>query len=248
MKKIRRLGCFPFGSDTQILLKIKLLSFGLLLGFAAVAADGYPGKANPEQVINPVGQQKQISGKVSDSTGAPIPGATIMVTGANIGTISDADGKFTLNIPASAKSITVSFVGMVTQEVTLGSVTNYNVVLAETNVGLEEVVVVGYGTQKKESVIGAITQVNNAALMKSGTQNITNAITGKLSGVLTIQQTGEPGNDDSEVIIRGISSWNGSAPLALVDGVERDYKDLDPAEINTVSVLKRCFGYCSIRS
>jgi TonB-linked SusC/RagA family outer membrane protein len=238
MKKIRRLGCFPFGSDTQILLKIKLLSVGLLFGFVTVAADGYSTKANPEQVINPVEQQKQISGKVNDSTGAPIPGATIMVTGANIGTISDADGKFTLSIPSNAKSITVSFVGMVAQEITIGSNTNFTVVLAETNVGLEEVVVVGYGTQKKESVIGAITQVNNAALMKSGTQNITNAITGKLSGVLTIQQTGEPGNDDSEVIIRGISSWNGSAPLALVDGVERDYKDLDPAEINTVSVLK----------
>ncbi len=98
--------------------------------------------------------------------------------------------------------------------------------------------VVGYGTQKKESVVGAITQVNNQALMLSGTPNVTNAIAGKLSGVLTIQQSGEPGADDSEVIIRGVSSWNGNTPLTLVDGVERDYRDLDPAEINTVSVLK----------
>jgi TonB-linked SusC/RagA family outer membrane protein len=103
---------------------------------------------------------------------------------------------------------------------------------------LGEVVVVGYGTQKKASIVGAITMVNSASLMKSGQQNITSAITGKLSGVLTIQQTGEPGNENTEVIIRGVSSWNGSAPLTLVDGVERDYSSLDPAEINSVSVLK----------
>ena len=103
---------------------------------------------------------------------------------------------------------------------------------------ISEVVVVGYGTQKKESVVGAITQVNSASLVKSGIPTITNAISGKLSGVLTIQQTGEPGANQAEIIIRGLSSWNSSAPLALVDGVERDFKDLDPNEISTISVLK----------
>ena len=74
--------------------------------------------------------------------------------------------------------------------------------------------------------------------MESGTPNVTNAIAGKLSGVLTIQQTGEPGSSDSEIIVRGLSSWNGSSPLILVDGVEREFKDLDPAEVSTISVLK----------
>ncbi len=97
---------------------------------------------------------------------------------------------------------------------------------------------VGYGVQKKESVVGAITQVDNVALMRSGSSNVTSAIAGKLSGVLTIQQSGEPGNNDSQIIIRGLSSWNGSEPLVLVDGVERDFSDLDPNEINTLSVLK----------
>lgn len=238
MEKIRRLGRFPFGNGSQILLKIKLLSVGLLFGFATLASDGLSNNTNPKQVINPADQQKQISGKVNDSTGAPVPGATIIVTGTNIGTISDSNGNFSLGIPASAKSITVSFVGMTAKEVTIGNNTSFTVVLAESNVGLEEVVVVGYGTQRKESVVGAITQVDNQALMRSGNSNVTSAIAGKLSGVLTIQQSGEPGNSNSEIIIRGLSSWNGSAPLVLVDGVERDFKDLDPNEINTLSVLK----------
>jgi len=103
---------------------------------------------------------------------------------------------------------------------------------------IDEVVVVGYGTQKKESIVGAITQVNNAALMSSGATTVTNAIAGKLSGVLTIQTQGEPGSNAANIYIRGVSSWNGSAPLVLVDGVERDFTTLNPNEINTISVLK----------
>jgi len=238
MEKIRRLDCFPFRDSSQILLKIKLLSVGLLFGFATVASEGNTLAGKPGQVITPVDQQKQISGKVADSQGAPIPGATIMVPGTTIGTISDGDGNFKLSIPSTARTISVSFVGMTSKDVTIGNNSTFNVVLAESNVGLEEVVVVGYGTQKKESVVGAISQVDNQALMRSGNTNITNAIAGKLAGVLTIQQSGEPGANDSEIVIRGLSSWNGSKPLVLVDGVERDFTDLDPNEINTLSVLK----------
>ncbi len=183
-------------------------------------------------------QQKTIKGTVTGDDKVPIPGASIVVKGTTQGTVTDFDGKFTLSIPVSTKSLIFSFVGLTPKEIQVGNGTVFNVTLSESTIGIDEVVVVGYGTQKKESVVGAISQVGNATLMRSGTSNITNAIAGKLSGVLTIQQTGEPGNDDSEVIIRGVSSWNGSAPLTLVDGVERDYKDLDPAEINTVSVLK----------
>ena len=238
MKKIRRLGCFPFGNGSKILLKIKLLSVGLLLGLTSVAADGFSTNTNPEQVINPVEQQKQISGTVKDSQGAPIPGATVLVTGTNVGTITDFDGKFRFGIPATAKSLTISFVGMVSKDVTIGNNSTFTVELSESNVGLEEVVVVGYGTQKKESVVGAITQVDNKALLRTGSTSITNAISGKLSGVLTIQNTGKPGQSDAEIIVRGVSSWNNSAPLVLVDGVERDFRALDPNEINTISVLK----------
>lgn len=183
-------------------------------------------------------QKKSISGKISDAKGNPVVGATIVVKGTTLGTIADANGQFNVQVTPDAKILVVSFVGMKSQEIDIQNKSEVNVVLEDENVGLDEVVVVGYGTQKKESVVGAISQVDNKGLMKSGVPTVTNAITGKLSGVLTIQQTGEPGSNSSEIIIRGLSSWNGSAPLTLVDGVERDFKDLDPTEINTISVLK----------
>jgi len=183
-------------------------------------------------------QQKTITGTVIGDDKAPIPGASVVVKGTTIGTVTNLDGKFNLPVPASAQTLVFSFVGLTPKEVPVGTGSVFNVTLSESTVGIDEVVVVGYGTQKKESVVGAITQVNNSSLMRSGSSNVTNATTGKLSGVLTIQQTGEPGASSSEIVIRGLSSWNGSAPLVLVDGVERDFNTLDPNEINTISVLK----------
>ena len=183
-------------------------------------------------------QKKELSGSVKDLKGFPLPGVTVVAKGTTVGTISDNDGNFRLSVPVDAKTIVFSFVGMKTQEVTITGKTSFKIVMEEEAVGLDDVVVVGYGFQKKESVVGAITQVSSQALIRSGNSNVTNAIAGKLSGVLTIQQSGEPGANNSEIIIRGLSSWNGSAPLVLVDGVERDFNSLDPNEINTISVLK----------
>ena len=112
------------------------------------------------------------------------------------------------------------------------------VALATEVTQIQEVVVVGYGVQKKESVVGAITQVNSQSLLQSGATTVTNAITGKLSGVLTIQTDAEPGSDAAQIYVRGLSSWNGSSPLVLVDGVQRDFTAIDPNEIATISVLK----------
>ena len=183
-------------------------------------------------------QNKTVSGKVLDKDNAPLPGVSVVVKGTLLGTVTNIDGEFNLSVPSDAKTLVFSFVGMKPTEVEIGTQTTFNITLQEETVGLDEVVVVGYGTQKKESVVGAISQIDNQALVRSGTTNVTNAITGKLSGVLTVQQTGQPGNNDSEIYIRGLSSWNGSAPLVLVDGIERDFSDLDPNEINTLSVLK----------
>ncbi|MCL6102276.1 MAG: SusC/RagA family TonB-linked outer membrane protein [Bacteroidetes bacterium] len=182
--------------------------------------------------------KKEISGTVKDSKGLPLPGVTVIVKGTTLGTITDVDGQFGLSVPADAKTLVFSFIGMKSQEIMIGNKTKFVIALDEVSVDLGDVIVVGYGVQKKESVVGAITQVNSAALVKSGISNVTNAISGKLSGVLTIQQAGEPGANASQIIIRGLSSWNGSQPLVLVDGVERDFKDLDPNEVATISVLK----------
>lgn len=183
-------------------------------------------------------QQKRLSGLVKGEDNAPLPGVSVIVKGTTVGTITDNDGKFTLSVPADARTLVFSFVGMTTQEITIGDQTAFDLVLKEETRGLEEVVVVGYGTQKKETVVGAITQVDNATLMQAGATTVTNAIAGKLSGVLTIQRDAEPGASQADIYIRGLSSWNGSAPLVLVDGVERDFSLVNPNEINTISVLK----------
>jgi len=183
-------------------------------------------------------QQKTISGTVIGDDQAPIPGASIVVKGTTVGTVTDFNGKFTLSIPSSAKTLVFSFVGLVSKEIPAGTGIVYNVTLSESTIGIDEVVVVGYGVQKKESVVGAVVQIGNESLMRSGNSNVTNALAGKMSGVLTMQQAGEPGANSAEIVIRGVSSWNGSQPLVLVDGVERDFNDLDPNEIATISVLK----------
>jgi TonB-linked SusC/RagA family outer membrane protein len=184
-------------------------------------------------------QQLTIRGTIKDAvTGDPLPGVTVVVKGTTIGTLSDVNGKFSLTVPDRNGVLSFSFIGFTTQEIPPVFGSDMNVLMSLEVTQITEVVVVGYGTQKKESVVGAITQVGSASLVKSGITNVTNAITGKLSGVLTIQQTGEPGADQAEIIVRGLSSWNSSAPLVLVDGVERDFKDLDPNEINSISVLK----------
>jgi TonB-linked SusC/RagA family outer membrane protein len=184
-------------------------------------------------------QQFTVTGTVTDaSTGEAMAGVTVLVKGTNIGKLSDGDGKFSINLPEREAVLAFSFIGYTTQEIRVTQGSIVNVKLTTEARLIDEVVVVGYGVQKKESVVGAITQVNNATLMQAGATNITNAIAGKLSGVLTIQQRGEPGSNASDIYIRGLSSWNGSAPLVLVDGVERDFSLIDPNEINTISVLK----------
>ena len=197
-----------------------------------------PSRLNGSPVLSKAEQKKEITGTIRDDKGQPIPGATIIVKGTTVGVTTDFEGKFTLSIPITAKVLVVSFVGMQAKEIPITGTNVYNVTLSENNVGIEEVVVVGYGTQKKESVVGAVVQIGNESLMRSGNSNVTNALAGKMSGVLTMQQAGEPGANSSEIVIRGVSSWNGSQPLVLVDGVERSFTDLDPNEVGSISVLK----------
>lgn len=231
------------GKDPFILKKVFRLLFFLFIVTTQLQTLGVNnnGKDNSLDGTTPkeTQQQRKITGSVVDATtGEPLIGVSIMIVGTSTGVVTDAKGKFTLNITNPNAQLKVTYMGYTTQFLPVKGLINIDIKLVSDVKNIGEVVVVGYGTQKKASVVGAITMVNNAALAKAGTQSITNAITGKLSGVLTIQQTGEPGSDNTEIVIRGVSSWNGSAPLTLVDGVERDFKDLDPAEVSSVSVLK----------
>lgn len=193
-------------------------------------------RLNENQDVN---QQKRIiSGLVTSIENEPLPGVNIIVNGTTIGNITNIDGKYQIAVPANADTLIYSFVGMKTSRIPVSGRSVINIKMEYATTTLSEVVAVGYGSQKKESVVGAISVVGEETLMKSSTSNITSAISGKASGVLTIQNSGEPGDNHSEIIIRGLSSWNSSAPLIMVDGVERDFSNMDPTEINSISVLK----------
>lgn len=180
-----------------------------------------------------------VKGTVKDAHGVPVVGAAVIIRGqaSQGGQITDLDGNFSITVPQGSV-LEVSCMGYVTYQLKAASDAAVAIVLEEDSQLLSEVVVVGYGTQRKESVVGAITQISTEEIVSSGTTNVTNAIAGKLSGVQTYQKGGQPGADNATILIRGVSSWNGSAPLVMVDGVERDFNSIDPNEIETLSVLK----------
>ncbi|MCX7987421.1 MAG: SusC/RagA family TonB-linked outer membrane protein, partial [Bacteroidales bacterium] len=157
-----------------------------------------------------------------------------------IGTLTNQEGRFSLSIPDSkGATLVVSFLGMEKQEIDVSEVSTIDVVLKETEVRLEDVIVVGYGSQKKESVVGAIAQTKGDVLVRTGgVTNVASTLTGNLPGVVTIQGTGKPGAEDPVILIRGQGTWNNAKPLVLVDGIERSLDDLDINSIQSISVLK----------
>ncbi|WP_288911141.1 TonB-dependent receptor [uncultured Bacteroides sp.] len=182
-----------------------------------------------------------VKGTVFDSTGETVIGASVVVKGnTSIGTISDIDGNFVLTVPSENTTLVVSFVGMKSQEVKATSTNLIKVTLEDDSQQLEEVVVVGYGQQKKASVVGAITQTTGKVLERAaGVSDIGAALTGNLPGVVTTTGTGMPGEEDPKITIRGASSWNNNEdPLVLVDGIERPMSSVDITSVQSISVLK----------
>ena len=178
-------------------------------------------------------QPRSISGKVTDSSGTSLPGVSIVVKGTTTGVITDMDGKYSLaKVPENA-TLQFSFVGMKTQEIAVGSKTTINVTLAEEAIGLDEVVAVGYGTQRKGNLTGSISSVKSEQLVVAPIANVTNALAGQVMGLVAKQLTGEPGNDAAQLSIRGFGS-----PLVIVDGIEAKLTNLDASQIESVSVLK----------
>lgn len=186
-----------------------------------------------------VSNAQTISGKVN-ADGMPVPGATVLVKGTSKGVFTDFDGNY--SIEASPKSILIfSYLGYGTQEVAVAGKKQININLEQEGEALDEVVVVGYGTQKKASVVGAITQVKGKDLQEltMGITNVEEALQGQVPGLSAIQGSGVPGRNDMQIFIRGQASWNGSGqPLILVDGVERDINNVDFNDIENLSVLK----------
>jgi TonB-linked SusC/RagA family outer membrane protein len=190
--------------------------------------------------LSATAQVRSISGTVSGTNKEPLTGVSVAVKGTSVGVLTGIDGKFTLSVPAAAKTLVFSFVGLDTKEVEIGSENVFNVILTERTVTIEEVVVTGYGTQKKISVTGAIAAVAGSDLVKSPNSGITNTLAGRVTGITTVQYTGVPGGSDPTIFVRGVGSLtaSASAPLMLVDGVQRDFAQIDPNEIESISILK----------
>ena len=181
-----------------------------------------------------------VKGTVVDSNGDPLIGASVVIKGnTSVGTITDFDGNFALSVPSESSTLVISYVGMNTKEQKVGKNRTFNVTLTD-NTQLTEVVVVGFGQQKKASVVGAITQTTGEVLERSaGIGSVGAALTGNVPGVATIASTGQPGEEDPRIYIRGAAAWNTDAqPLILVDGVEREIKSVDVTSVASVSVLK----------
>ena len=181
-----------------------------------------------------------VTGKVLDNNDEPLIGATIALKdNTAIGTVADFDGNFTLELADKNAILTVSYVGYLSQDVEVKGRNMIVVRLREDSEMLEEVVVVGYGQQKKESVVGAITQTKGEVLQRAGgVSDIGAALTGNLPGVVTTASSGLPGEEEPQIVIRGSSSWNNSSPLVLVDGIERPMSSVDINSVESISVLK----------
>lgn len=165
-------------------------------------------------------QQKTVAGVITDESGHPLPGVTVLEKGTANGTVTNTDGEYSLSISESTDTLQFSFIGMQTMIVPVDDRTVINIVMQQETEGLEEVVVIGYGTQRKGSVIGSVDRIETEQL-KQPTRTISTSLAGRLAGVVSVQGSGEPGYDGADFWIRGVNTFTGNtSPLILVDGVE----------------------------
>lgn len=205
----------------------------------SVYAGGLPPVGSPSGTVLGVTQEGiKVKGKVSDSTG-PLIGVNVMVKGTMTGVVTDIDGNFEIMAPYAKASLIFSYVGYQPKEVQLKGERMLNVTMVEDSKALEEVVVVGYVTQKKATITGSVATITTKDLKQSPTANLTTALAGRMPGLMANQFSGgEPGVDKADIRVRGISTYGDKSPIMIVDGVERDMSYLAPEEIETFTILK----------
>ena len=185
----------------------------------------------------PASAQRTISGNVKDTDGYEVIGAGVFQEGTNNGTVTDLDGNFVLSVPDGAE-ITVSSIGYKTVTFTVDSRTEYTIVLESDSEALEGVEIVAYGVQQRVSVTGSLSSVKSEDIVRTPVSSVGNVLAGQLSGVTTVQYSGEPGSDAATIFVRGKGTWSDSSPLIQVDGVERSMSDINPEDIESITVLK----------
>lgn len=192
--------------------------------------------------LNAVAQQLNVTGNVKDALGEYIIGASVLVKGTTNGTITDIDGNFSVSGVEKGSVLEISYIGYVSQSITINDEKPLLIILKEDSETLEEVVVVGYGVQKKANLTGAVTSMKSDELLKSRAANATTALVGQMPGLISKQASGEPGADDASIFIRGIATFQGDAsPAYIIDGIERtsaDFARMDPNDIESINVLK----------
>lgn len=197
-------------------------------------------KEKEKPFFNSIINAIDVRGRVVDQKGQPLPGVGIKLKGTSVGSVTNSDGYYSIKLPNDNGTLIFSFVGFDSQEISVNSRSQIDVTLQETPSKLNEVVVIGFGTQKKITLTGAISSVGFADLVKSPNASVANTLAGRVTGLTSVQYSGLPGADDPRIYVRGIGSLteSNSSPLVLVDGVERSFSQLDPNEIETVTVLK----------
>ena len=183
-------------------------------------------------------EKKTAKGNVIDSTGEPVIGASVVEQGTTNGTVTDINGNFTLNLSTPNAKIEISFIGYKTQVLAAQSGKLMAVKLVDDTELLDEVVVVGYGSQKKVNMTGAVATIDSKTLASRPISNISQGLQGLAPGVTVTNAGGQPGQDTGKILIRGLGSFNASSPMVLIDGVEGDMNVVDPNDIESISVLK----------
>src|SRR5690606_8495181 len=177
-------------------------------------------------------------GVVSDDAGNPLPGVNILVKGTLTGTTSDTNGRYSISVPSGDAVLVFSFIGYTTQEIPVGNQSAIDVTMVADVQTLGEITVVGYGTQRKETVTGAVSAVMSAATVATAVAAAADALAGRMPGVTAVDRTAQPGNDAAQLFFRGQCTLNDNSPLVMADGVQRDSNRIDPNNIESITILK----------
>ena len=214
------------------------LAFSFALGLMAFAPSPVLANVDANTSMSVQQQKQSINGVVKDANGDPVIGASVLANGTPVG-VTDMDGRFSVSV-APGTELKISYVGFATQSVMVRSgVTNYNITLKDENSALSEVVVVGYGTQKKANLSGSVAQLDSKALENRPISNVSSGLQGLLPGITVTGADGAPGLDNGSILVRGVGTLNSASPYILIDGVEAGtLNSLDPEDIASISVLK----------